>query len=91
MGLFKKIGLVLKESIVSPSTESYIIEKGSETLVVRSGGNYEGIDLSGVDLSATRLNNANFRGANLKEAKLDHADLTYLEQQSPGLILNSLN
>lgn len=76
MGVLKKIGLVLKETIISPNTVSYVIDKGSDTLVIRSKGDYEGIDLSGVDLSATQLNNINLRGAILKGANLDNADLT---------------
>jgi uncharacterized protein YjbI with pentapeptide repeats len=76
MGIIKKIGLLLKETIISPSTESYVIDKGTDTLVIRSKGDYEGIDLSGVDLSATQLKNINLRGAILKGANLDNADFS---------------
>jgi len=76
MGVIKKIGLLLKETIISPSTESYVIDKGNDTYVIRSNGNYEGIDLSGVDLSSTQLNKVNLRGAILKDANLDNADFS---------------
>lgn len=85
MSLLKKVGLVLKETITSPSSSSYIIEKGSKTLILRSGGSYEGIDLSGVDLSASQLKGVNLRGANLSGANLSDADLTDADLRNANL------
>jgi uncharacterized protein YjbI with pentapeptide repeats len=72
---------LLRETLLHPTTGSNVVYKGPESIVLREGGQYPGIqliemDLSGCSLRRVNLSNASFSGSNLSGVDLSGSILT---------------
>ena len=67
---------VMKESILHPMEDSFLLETNKGYLPVRKGTDFSDTDLEGADLQGVNLTGSLFRRANLKNVNFNNCVLT---------------
>ncbi len=86
MKFHEKIGYIISETFNSPGKDSVVVEVKGIPVVLREGGNYQGINLEGVDLRG-----ANLDGIILEDANLANSNLTGVHLRNANLLGANLN
>ena len=90
MNWLKKAGIIVSESMKTPTKPSILVQKGDGFVVLSPGKqvgsvDLSGINLSGVDLHGIDLHDANLSGSTLVDVNFSDANLSGVDLSSATL------